>query len=93
MVEAITTLYKDCKAYGNIKMLMKIKPRKEIQCAFHLMNIWFSDNLAKQFALLSEPASQYGLDTGKGGNDQDSWLVIESTFMEEDILLYDALQF
>ena len=63
MVEAITTLYKNCKAYGNIRMLMKNKknkPRKEIQCAFHLMNIWFSDNLAKQFALLSEPASQYG---------------------------------
>ena len=60
MVQAITTLYKNCKASGNVRMLVKHKnnkPRKEIQYAFHLMNILFSDKFAEKFALLGEAAS------------------------------------
>ena len=57
------------------------------------MNILFSNNFAEKFALLGEPASQQWLDTGKAGNGQDFWLSIESTFVEEENLYFNTLQF
>ena len=56
-------------------------PRKEVQCAFRLMNILFSDRFALDFANIGNIATRESLDTKKAANDEHFWERVQQEFV------------
>jgi hypothetical protein len=57
------------------------EPRKEVQCAFRLINILFLMNLHTDFATV---ANREILDSGKAGNKMHFWEQVQDAFVGSD---------
>jgi len=70
------------------------EPRKEVQCAFRLINILFSDEFASDFASIGNVANREILDSGKAGNEMHFWERMQEAFVgSTDNENYNQLQF
>ena len=69
------------------------EPRKEVQCAFRLINILFSDEFAADFATIGNVANRALLDSGKAGNDMYFWEKVQAAFVDSENEFYNQLQF
>ena len=69
-------------------------PRKEVQCAFRLMNILFSDNFAGEFSKIGNVATRECLDSGKATNDMYFRERVRDAFVSPDCTTtYNELHF
>jgi hypothetical protein len=58
-----------------------------------LINVLFSDALARDFVSIGDAANWQMLDTGKAGNDKLFWEKVQRTIIEPGNLAYNCLQF
>ena len=57
-------------------------PRKQVQCAFHLMNILFSDSFIEDFASIGDVSNREKLDTGKREREEYFWEGVQKAFTD-----------
>jgi hypothetical protein len=80
--ETIEIIERWCKAKKVYQSMQgSYAPRKEVQCAFRLMNILFSDEFASAFATIGNVANREVLDSGKAGNEMHFWEKVQDAFV------------
>jgi hypothetical protein len=88
MVDKIQQSFHNKKVYNGLqnrtRSTVQNSVKKEVQCAFRLMNILFSDEFVSNFACLGDVASRITLDTGKAANDELFWVGVQRAFTEEE---------
>jgi hypothetical protein len=104
MVDKIVTSYRSRQVYNEITRQRNEgnknnnnnastpKPQKEVQCSFRLINIFFSDEFATDFATLGNIADRELLDSGRAGNDKVFWVRLQRSFVKPDPD-FDSLRF
>jgi hypothetical protein len=69
------------------------KPRKEVQCSFRVINIFFSDTVADDFATLGYIADRNLLDNGRAGKDEIFFVGVHRSFVQPNPMDFDNLRF